>query len=91
MDDVLNWKHHINTVITQLSKVAAIIYKASFVINFDGMYIMYCFLFLSYTSYCSEIWGNTYVTNIRYITVLQNRVVRLVCGSRRLVHISTLF
>ena len=55
MDDVLNWKHHINTVITQLSKVAAIIYKASFVINFDGMYIMYCFLFLPYTSYCSEI------------------------------------
>ena len=37
------------------------------------------------------IWGNTYVTNIRCITVLQKRVVRLFCGANRLEHTNTPF
>ena len=36
IDDKLNWKHHINTVRSKLSKVAAIIYRAS--CNKDGIY-----------------------------------------------------
>ena len=37
IDDKLNWKHHINTVRSKLSKVAAIIYRASCIINQDGI------------------------------------------------------
>ena len=54
IDDDLNWKHHINTV-RQLSKVEAIIYKESCLINHDGMYILCCSLLLPYINYCSEI------------------------------------
>ena len=61
IDDKLNWKHHINTVRSQLSKVAAIIYRASCIINQDGIYMLYCSLFLPYINYCSEIWGNMHV------------------------------
>ena len=65
IDNDLNWKHHINTVrIKTLSKVAAISYNASCLINLDGTYILYCSLLLPYINYCSAIWGNTYVTNI---------------------------
>ena len=39
IDDKLNWKYHINTVRSKLSKVAAIIYRASCLINQDGIYI----------------------------------------------------
>ena len=60
-----------------LSKVAAIIYKASCKINLDGMYILYCSLLLPHINYCSEMWGNAYVTNIKCITVLQKQVVNL--------------
>ena len=35
--------------------------------------------------------GNTYAANVEGITVLQKRVVRLVCGARRLYHSSPLF
>ena len=87
IDDKLNWKHHINTVRSKLSKVAAIIYRASCIINQDGIYMLYCSLFLPY----SEIWGNTYATNVECITVIQKRVVRLVCGARRLDHTGPLF
>ena len=88
--DKLNWKYHINTVRSKLSKVAAIIYRASCLINQDGIYMLYC-LFLPYINYCSEIWGNTYATNVECITVLQKRVVRLICGARRLDHTTPLF
>ena len=53
--------------------------------------MLYCSLFLPYINYCSEIWGNTYCTNVECITVLQKRVVRLVCGARRLDHTNPLF
>ena len=46
IDDKLNWKYHINTVRSKLSKVAAIIYRASCLINQDGIYMLYCSLFL---------------------------------------------
>ena len=70
IDDKLNWKYHINTVRSKLSKVAAIIYRASCLINQDGIYMLYCSLLLPYINYCSEIWGNTYCTNVECITAL---------------------
>ena len=53
--------------------------------------MLYCSLFLPYINYCSEIWGNTYATNVKCITVLQKRVVSIVCGARRLDHTNHLF
>ena len=50
--------------------------------------MLYCSLLLSYTNYCSEIWGNTYATNVG---LLQQRVVRLVCGARRIYHTNPVF
>ena len=84
--DDLNWKLHVNTVRTKLSKVAAIIYKTSFLINHDTMYMLNCFwvLFILIINYCSKIWGNTYIINIKCIAVLHKRVLRLVCGAKRL-------
>ncbi len=67
IDDKLNWKHHINTVRSKLSKVAAIIYRASCLINKDGIYMLYCSLFLPYLYYyrrracvcvCLQNWTN---------------------------------
>ena len=55
------------------------------------MYILYASLFLPHLSYCCEMCGITYTTNIHGITILQKRVIRLVCGVRRLEHMSTLF
>ena len=74
-----------------INRAAAIIYRASCIINQDGIYMLYCSLFLPYINYCSEIWGNTYATNVECITVIQKRVVRLVCGARRLDNTGPLF
>ena len=36
-------------------------------------------------------WGNTYVTDIECLVLLQKKVVWLLCGARRLAHTSRLF
>ena len=64
IDDKLNWKEHIKTIQSKISKTTAIIYKASHVLTERALYILYCSLALPYMTYCSEICGNTYRTNV---------------------------
>ena len=60
IDEQLNWKPHIASVQSKLSKTTAILYKYSQIIDSCSMRILYCSTFLPYY-YCSEIWGNTYL------------------------------
>ena len=55
------------------------------------MHILYSSLFLPYISYCPEIWGNTYPSNINCLVVLQKRAIRLLFGAGRLDHTTPLF
>ena len=55
------------------------------------MHILYISLFLPYISYCSEIWGNTYPSNVNCLVVLQNRAIRLLFGVGCLDHKTPLF
>ena len=64
IDDMLNWKPHIQSVKSKLSSVLSIMYKASKLITTAGMYTLYCSLFQPYMSYCNEIWGNNYALNV---------------------------
>ena len=41
--------------------------------------------------YCAEVWDNTYATHIHYLVLLQKRVIRLICGAKRLDHTHLLF
>ena len=72
IDENLNWKPHIQLVKSKLSKTLSIIYKASKLINYEGMLTLYCSLFLPYLTYCCEIWGNTYATNVNCIGPIKN-------------------
>ena len=55
------------------------------------MYILCFSLFLLYLTYWVEIWGNTYPTNINGIFLLQKRVIRIMCGAKRLDHTNSRF
>ena len=91
IDCKLNWKSHILSVRSKLSKCCAIMYRASSLINKHGMHILYYSLFMPYIMYCAEVWGNTYATNIHCLVLLQKRVIRLTCGAKRLDHTNLLF
>ena len=91
IDDKLNWKNHICLVKSKLSKRCAVMYRASFLIDRRGMHILYYSLFLPYIMYCAEVWGNTYATNVQCLVILHKRVIRLLCGAKRLDHTTMLF
>ena len=76
---------------SKLSKVASVIYKVSHCIDHSSMRTLYCSLFLPHLMYCCEIWGNTYVTNIQCIILIQKRVIRLIHGANRWDHTNNLF
>ena len=65
-------------------------YRASSLINKHGMHILYYSLFMPDIMYCAEVWGNTYATNIHCLVLLQKRVIRLICGAKRLDHTNLL-
>ena len=76
-------------LVSELNKY--VIYKVSHCINHSSMHILYCSLFLPHLMYCCEIWGNTYVTNIQCIILIQKRVIRLIHDANRWDHTNSLF
>ena len=91
IDDKLSWKPHIQSVKSKLSSVLSIMYKASKLITTTGMYTLYCSLFHPYLSYCNEIWGNTYPSNVKCLFTLQKKAIRLICNADRLAHTNAMF
>ena len=87
----LSWKPHIQSVKSKLSSVLSIMYKASKLINTAGMYTLYCSLFHPYLSYCNEIWGSTYTSNVNCLFTLQKKAIRLICNADRLAHTNAIF
>ena len=69
-DDKLNWRSHILSIRSKLSKCCAIMHRASSLINKHGMHILYYSLFMPYIMYCAKVWGNTYTTNIHCLVLL---------------------
>ena len=84
IDAKLNWKEHIGLIRSKLSRSLAIIYKASQYLDKKSLYTLYCSLFLPYMSYCLEVWGNTYVTNMMPIYSLQKKAVHIICKFTKL-------
>ena len=91
IDENLNWKPHIQLVKSKLSKTLSIIYRASKLINHQGLLTLFCSLCVPYLTYCCEIWGNTYMSNVHRICVLQKKVVRIIHHAGRLAHTNLLF
>ena len=91
IDANLDWKTHINQLVGKLSKCIYVLYKSSKVLGCSSLRILYCSLFLPYISYCCEVWGTTYKTNIHQIIMLQKKAIRIVCNKGRFEHTTPLF
>ena len=67
-------------ITSKLSKTIAIINRTKYILDKNARLILYYSLFLPYMSYCCEVWGNTYKSNIECMYLLQKKVVSIVCG-----------
>lgn len=81
----------INNVKSKISKVTAIMCKMKAILDQKSLYILYCSLILPHISYCLEVWGNTYKTNIYPVFLLQKKVIRIVSKAGYLDPTNSLF
>ena len=91
IDHKLKWKEHIKMITSKLSKTIAIMHRTKYLLDKNARLILYYSLFLPYVSYCCEVWGNTYKSNIDCLYLLQKKVVRIVCGVGYRDHTNELF
>ena len=91
IDHNLNWKSHIMNVKTKLSRCIGMFYKASQILDIDSLRMLYCTLYLPHITYCCEIWGTAYKSNIECINKSQKRVIRIISKANRLAHTTPLF
>ena len=59
--------------------------------NRESLMNIYYSLFHSHLHYCSILWGNTYFSNIKCITILQNRCLRSIYYLHNRTHIDHIY
>ena len=55
-----------------------LIIKARHFLNKHGLIALYYSFLYPYLSYCNHIWGSTYKTNLKKLTTLQNKAIRII-------------
>jgi len=78
LDDNLTWKSQIAHVETKVSRNISILNKAKYLLDYKALRMLYCSLILPFCIYCIEVWGNTYMSNIKPLSILQKRAVRII-------------
>lgn len=78
LDENLTWKPHVSYVKKKVSKNIFILNKVKYVLDCKTMRMLYCSLIQPYLSYCAEVWGNTYMSNIMPLLLLQKRAIRII-------------
>ena len=91
IDSKLTWKTHIVNVKRKLSKCLAILYRCNILLNENALKTLYCSMFLSYLTYCCEVWGTTYKTNLKCLELLQKKAVRIICKAGKTASTTPLF
>ena len=95
IDEKLAWKDHIRPYLYLhqiYQRPSEFFYRVRHLLNPSALFILYCSLFLPYLTYCAEIWGNTYTSNIHCIFILHHKkIVRIVYGANFKDHTDVIF
>ena len=83
IDDQLSWKQHTNHIKNKISKSIGIISKARKHLNKDALKTLYYAFVYPLILYCSIIWGNCYLLDLKPILKIQKIAVRYLAGIKR--------
>ena len=67
-------------------KFTAIINRIRHIANKESLCFLYASLIEPHLTYCVEVWGNAYKSNLHPLYVKEKRVIRLVCKTGYLEH-----
>ena len=91
IDQNFSWKQHINYIRSKLAKSIGVLGKIRHLLNLDSLYTLYCTLLTPYLTYCVEVWGNTYKSNLQPINIMQKKAIRIVNNVGYYEHTNALF
>ena len=64
IDHKLSWEEHISNVCITVSKCIAVINNVKYVLRKDFLSSPYTSIIESHLTYCVEVWGNAYKSNM---------------------------
>ena len=82
LDHKLTFKSHIDYISNKIAKCIGIISKARRSLSIYSLRMLYMALFQPYLLYCVEIWGHTYASYTKKLSILQKCLVRIITFSR---------
>ena len=91
IDQHLNWKHQIQVISKKLSRGLGILSKIRQFVNTEILTQLYYTLIFPFLTYGILVWGNTYISNLRPLIILQKKAVRIITTSDFYAHSSPLF
>ena len=91
IDEKLNFRSHINSVIKKISKWTGILCKIKDYIPINILCNLYYAFIYPHLNYGILAWGSTYCMYLLPIEILQKRIIRIITGSPYLAHTSPLF
>ena len=91
IDSKLDWTYHINDLCIALRKMVGIFYKISFFTPPKVLKLLYFSLIHSKILYGLEVYGNTFLTYLHDLMILNNRILRIVLTQDRSCHVLTLY
>ena len=77
IDNVLNWKLHIDSVCNTISSKVGLLHRLSRFLSRDQLIIIYTALIQSVIDYALTVWGSCYRTYLDTLQKIQNRCARI--------------
>ena len=87
----MRWDDEVDMIVKKLSKVVGIIYKYRRTLPPFILRLVYNSLFYACFNYCFLVWGNTTITNINRLYILQKRAIRILGNGKYDSHTAPLF
>lgn len=91
IDSNLNWKEHISAISSKISRSIGILSKIRHYLNINTLKQLYYSLIYPHLIYGLIIWGNTYKTNTKALTILQKKALRIMTFSKFDEHTNPIF
>ena len=79
--DTLNWKEHIKTVSTKVSRAIGFLKHAKTFLPRETFNTLYTGIVEPHLRYCCSVWGCAGLTELNQLQKLQNRAARIITSS----------
>ena len=80
----LKFKKHVTDIARKVSKFVPLIYRTRDVLNRSMLLHLYSGLIYPNLIYCISVWGSSNDNVIKPLQVIQNKIIRAICGADRL-------